>query len=39
MKKTDSVSRRYLMPYYGYYYGFDMTYIYLVLPVRLKAGE
>ncbi|MBP3684290.1 MAG: zinc metallopeptidase [Oscillospiraceae bacterium] len=25
------------MPYYGYYYGFDMTYIYLVLPCILLS--
>ena len=25
------------MPYYGYYYGFDMTYLYLVLPCILLS--
>lgn len=25
------------MPYYGYYYGFDMTYVYLVLPCILLS--
>ena len=33
LREDQYIPRRFFMPYYGYgYYGFDWTYLYLVLP-------